>query len=335
MTRVFAFIGGRPQVGQSTIAAELAFEWVKRGASACILTTGRRADAMGFDCFELASLAPPKAGRARDLAALAADLAQLEDYDYVLLDLPPGSVDLAIAAGLSGAELVVPVSIEQGALSELGGMFKAIARRPPPRPLRLVLNQVRSPAAAAEAAGRLMTSVGKKLKLSVDLTATLPWDPDLAALADAAVLLGTTLPAAALVQAIGSLADALNGGGNAEGPVPVAMVFWEQFQTLLQQPAAPEADPIDLSEPLVPPPPRAAASAEMAGAAPAPELTAILARIAASLERLSDEVGLLRRGLAGKFEFEDQAGRREGMGAPIRLDFEGFRRARGDGDQEA
>lgn len=144
MTRVFAFIGGSPGVGQTTLAAMLAFEWVKRGASACILTTKCQIEAVGFDCFKIKGLAPQEDGGRRDLAALAADLAQLEDYDYFILDLPPGSVDLAIAAGFSGATLIVPVRIEQTALGEVGAVFKALARHPPPQPVQLVLSQVRS-----------------------------------------------------------------------------------------------------------------------------------------------------------------------------------------------
>jgi hypothetical protein len=358
MTRVFAFIGGPSRVGQSTIAAELAFEWVKRGASACILTTRRQIEPMGFDCFELPSLAPPDTTDGqRDLATLAADLAQLEDYDYFILDLPSGSADLAIAAGLSGADLVVPMSIEQGALSEVSGMFKQIARRPPPRPLRLVLNQVRNPAAATDAAERLISSIEEKLKLPARLAATLPWDPDLATLKGPSALLSMTQPTAALVRAIAPLADDLDGNAETAAPLPVAMVFWEQFQTLLQQPIAEAAAPLELSDPVQPPaapapaapapatpapatpapataPQTAVAPVQMVSAAPAPELAAHLDRIATSLEQLNKEVARLRSGLAGKFEFEDDEdgeGRREGAGEPIHLDFESFRRVHSDG----
>lgn len=352
MTKVFAFIGGHSRVGQSTIAAELAFEWVKRGASACILTTRRQIEAMGFDCFELPSLAPPDTtGGQRDLTRLASDLAQLEDYDYFILDLPAGSADLAVAAGLSGADLVVPIGIEQGTLGEVSGIFKRIAHRPPLRPMHLVLNQVRNPAAATDAAERLISSIEEKLKLPARLAATLPWDPDLAALKEPTALLGMTLPTAALVRAIAPLADALDSDAATDAPLPVAMVFWEQFQTLLRQPVAAdvappvaasveEADaPLELSDPL--PSPRApavtavssttAAPIQMVSAAPSPELAEQLARIATSLERLTEEVMRLRSGLANKFEFEDDEdgeNRKEGAGEPIRLDFDAFRRAR-------
>ncbi|MEJ2639162.1 MAG: hypothetical protein P8010_06265 [Desulfosarcinaceae bacterium] len=162
MKRVFAFIGG-PKAGQSTLAAELAFEWVKRGASACVLTTREPVEARGFDWFTLSGLAPPQAGTQRDLARLAADLTQLEDYDYLILDLPPASVDLAVAAALSGAELVMTLNIEQGALGEeISAMFREMARRPLPRPLKRVLNKVRNSKAAADAAERLIASIAKK-----------------------------------------------------------------------------------------------------------------------------------------------------------------------------
>lgn len=359
MTRVFAFIGGSSRVGQSTIAAELAFEWVKRGASACILTTRRRIEAMGFDCFELPSLAPADtADGQRDLAALASDLAQLEDYDYFILDLPAGSADLAIAAGLSGADLVVPISIEQGALGEVSGIFKQIARRPPPRPIRLVLNQVRNPAAATDAAERLISSIQEKLILPARLAATLPWDPDLAAQKESTALLGMTLPTAALVRAIAPLADVLDGDAQTEVPLPVAMVFWEQFQTLLRQPdvvdvssqeTAPDqetAAPLELTDPLPSPRapavttarPTAATPVQMISAAPSPELAEQLARIATSLEQLTNEVMHLRSGLASKFEFEDDEdgeGPKEGAGEPIRLDFDAFRRARNNEKDKA
>lgn len=226
-------------------------------------------------------------------------------------------------------------------------MFKQIARRPPPRPLRLVLNQVRNPAVATDAAERLISSIEEKLKLPARLAATLPWDPDLATIEEPSALLSMTQPTAALVRAIAPLADDLDGNAETAAPLPVAMVFWEQFQTLLQQPIAEAAAPLELSDPVQPPaapapatpapataPQTAVAPVQMVSAAPAPELAAQLDRIATSLEQLSKEVARLRSGLAGKFEFEDDEdgeGRREGAGEPIHLDFESFRRARSDG----
>jgi hypothetical protein len=355
MTRVFAFIGGGSQVGQSTIAAELAFAWVKCGASACVLTAKRRIEAMGFDCFELAGLAPRGDRGQRNPAALAADLAELEDYDYFLLDLPPGSIDLAVAAGLSGAELVVPISVDQGALGEVGPVFRELARRPPRQSIHLVLNRVGDVAAATDAAQRLMARLERKLKLSTRLAATLPWDRDLAALNDPSTLPSMTLPKAPLAGAIPLLADTLIGEATKGAPTLVAMVFWEQFQTLLQHPGA--AKPIAAASAKRTAPasakPTAAASAERtapasakptaaASAKPtaaaqatataaAPELTAELARIAAGLEQLNEEVRRLRHGLAGQLgvaEDGEGEGQEGAVGEPIRLDFEAFRRSR-------
>ena len=343
MKQVFAFISGRSGEGQSTIAAELAFEWVKRGASACILTHRRRIDTMGFDCFELAGLGTAPDGR-RDLSALAADLDQLEDYDHFLLDLPPDGVDLAVAAGQAGAGVVVPMRVEQGSFSEFSGLFREVARRPLPQPLRLVLNQVRQPAAATEAAERLMGSVEKKLGLSTRLAAALPWDGDLAAMETSTALLGTTLPTAALVQAIPALADALAEPA-ADIQAPAAKGFWASLLAALRQPPAADSAPIELSEPLA----DGSAAAETpalteipalaetpsgAAAAPAgaPELAAQLDRIAAGLETLGAEVARLRRGLVAKFEIVEEGedgGRKQGAGEAIPLDFESFRQSRG------
>ena len=340
MNRVFAFIGGRPRVGQTTIAAELAFEWVKRGASACVLTTRHQIEAMGFDCFELPGLAPPGgAGRQRDTAILASDLAQLEDYDYFILDLPVGSTDLAMAAAHSGAELVVPISIEQGSLGEVSGMFKQIARRPPSRPLHLVLSQERNTTAAAAAAERLIASIRAKRPLPTRLCATLPWDRDLAAIEEPSALLGMTLPTAALVRAIVPLADALDEAADALPPaaIPDAGAFWERFLAHLNQPSPEDAAPLELSEPVATPAGPVTATrppATAPQAASAPELAAQLDRIATSLELLSKEVVRLRSGLAGKFNLEvdeEGAGRREGAGEPIPLDFESFRQGRSSG----
>jgi hypothetical protein len=358
MTRVLAFIEGCSRVGQSTILAELAFELVKRGSSVCILTAKRSVEAKGFDCFELAGLAPPGDRGQRDPAALAADLAQLEDYDIFLLDLPSASADLAIAAGLSGAELVVPIRLDQGALGEIGAVFKALARRPPPRPFRLVLNQVRDAAGATAAAERLLVSLAKRFKIEARLSAILPWDPGLSALDDSSALASTTLPTTPLVRAIPPLADALSEDADNETPTPVATAFWEQFQTHLQQPASAQPGAAALAQPdtpssaqmkgaitgqrktaapvtahsTKPPEPGAPPPAPGAQAAPAPGLPTELARIAAGLEQLTAEVRQLRHGLATKFGFaEDADGETPPGGAdePIRMDFEAFRRSRG------
>jgi MinD-like ATPase involved in chromosome partitioning or flagellar assembly len=357
MTRVFAFIGGCSGVGQTTLAAALAFEWVKRGASACILTTQCQIEAMGFDCFEIQGLAPQADGGRRDPAALAADLAQLADYDYFILDLPPGSADLAIAAGFSGATLVVPVRIEQTALGEVGAVFKALARHPPTQPVQIVLSQVRDVVTAGDAAERLRTRIVKKLGVATRLAAILPWDPDLDAMADPSILPSMALPTSPLVRAIPQLADSLTGDSADVTPAPVAMVFWEQFQTLLQQPQPtpdrlaigpqPEDLPIELLDPV---PPSAAISPEAVAWSPsnaavsdpspakAPELTAELARIAGCLEQLTEEVRRLRRGMADKFGFGDGfdgSGQTGVPGEPIHLDFEGFRRSRGKTETDA
>jgi MinD-like ATPase involved in chromosome partitioning or flagellar assembly len=355
MTRVFAFIGGSPGVGQTTLAAMLAFEWVKRGASACILTTKCQIEAVGFDCFEIKGLAPQEDDGRRDLAALAADLAQLEDYDYFILDLPPGSVDLAIAAGFSGATLIVPVRIEQTALGEVGAVFKALARHPPAQPVQLVLSQVRDAVTAGDAAERLRTSIAKKLKVATRLAAVLPWDLDLDTMADPSTLPSMALPTAPLVSAIPQLADSLAGDTADVTPAPVAMVFWEQFQTLLQQPlsasapshrgAQPITPPIELLDPVSPsasPKEVAWAPSEVAvpdpSPATAPELSAELARIAGCLEQLTEEVRRLRSGMADKFGFGDALDRPSQTGAPgepIHLDFEGFRRSQGKTETDA
>jgi hypothetical protein len=279
---------------------------------------------MGFDCFTLPGLAPLQAGPQRDPARLAADLTQLEDYDYMILDLPPGSVDIALAAALSGAGLVITLDIEQGALGEeISAMFREMARRPPPQPLQLVINKVRYPDAAADATQRLIDNIAKKLNLSARLAASLSWDPDLAA----------------LVKAVPSLADALNGEAALGDAAPVVMVFWEQFQTLLQQFQKETDAPLELSDPV-----KAVASAptspdEPAGApqakqtpvpAATPSLSAELARIAGHLEQLTEEVRFLRRELARKFQSEngvDERQPRARIGEPIRLDFESFRRS--------
>jgi MinD-like ATPase involved in chromosome partitioning or flagellar assembly len=344
MKRVFALIGGR-RAGQSTLATELALEWVKRGASACVLTTREQVESTGFDCFSLPVLAPPRTGKQRDLARLAADLTQLKDYDYILLDLPRGSVDIAVAAALSGAELIMTLNFEQGALGgEIGAMFREMARRPPQRPVQLVLNKVRNSEAASDAAERLMANLSKKLNLSARLAASLPWDPDLAALEEASPLVSVILPTAALVRAVPSLADALNGDAAQDEPAPVAMVFWEQFQTLLQQFQKETDAPLELSDPVYAvadlpassdEPPRAPQAKQAPVPAATPALTAELARIVAHLEALTDEVRRLRLELARKFESEngvDERRRRAGGGEPIRLDFEAFRRSHRRGE---
>jgi MinD-like ATPase involved in chromosome partitioning or flagellar assembly len=338
MKRIFAFVGGRARVGQSTIAAELALEWGKRGARACILTTRGRIASMGFDSFTLSSLAPPPDGGPRDLASLAADLGQLEDYDYIILDLPPESVDLAIAAGLSGAQLVVPLPIEEGPLHDISAMFQEMARRPPLRPLQLVLNKVRNAEAALNNAERLIASMAKKLKLPARLAATLPWDPELAALEEASPLVSATLPTAALVQAMPLLAEALDQEAASDQAAPVAMVFWEQFQTLLQQLQNEAPFLLELTDPVAADGaassaggPKAPMASQRPGVVVTPALTDELARIAGHLEQLGDEVRRLRRGLARKLEFEDdaeEARRRGRAGKAIRLDFDAFRRSR-------
>jgi hypothetical protein len=343
MKRVFAFIGSA-QVGQSTIAAELAFEWVKRGASACVLTTREQVESMGFDCIAVPGLVPPRAGVQRDLARLATDLSQLEDYDYLILDLPPGSVDLAVAAAFSGAELVMTLNIEQGALGEeISIMFRELARRPPPRPLMLVLNKVHNSQAASDAAERLIANIAKKLKLPVRLTVNLPWDPDLDTLEEPTGLISPALPKPAQVKAIPALVDALDGDTTLDDAAPVAMVFWEQFQTLLQQLQKDETPPLELADRVSGTQTASSSSADSFAGSPLnrthgtvtnPALTAELARVAAGLEQLTGEVRRLRRGLARKFEFEadgnDPHPGEEG-GDPIRLDFESFRRSRSKG----
>ena len=285
---------------------------------------------------------------------LAADLAKLDDYDYFILDLPPGSVDLAIAAGFSGATLVVPVRIEQEALGEVGAVFKALARHPPTQPVQLVLNQVRDAVAAGDAAERLRASIVRKLKVATRLAAALPWDPDLDAMADPSTLPSMALPTAPLVRAIPQLADSLAGDTADLAPAPVAMVFWEQFQTLLQQrqpapaqldrAAQPETLPIELLDPVsVPASPKAVAWVPPKAAvsdppqATASELTAELARIAGCLEQLTEEVQRLRSGMAEKFGFSeglDGPGQTGASGEPIHLDFEGFRRSREEAETD-
>jgi hypothetical protein len=133
------------------------------------------------------------------------------------------------------------------------------------------------------------------------------------------------------------------------------MVFWEQFQTLLQQPlsapaplnsgAQTETPPIELLDPVSPsasPKKVAWAPAELAVADPspatAPELGAELARIAGCLEQLTEEVQRLRSGMAEKFGFGDGLdgpGQTGAPGEPIHLDFEGFRRSRAKTETDA
>jgi ATP-binding protein involved in chromosome partitioning len=145
------------------------------------------------------------------------------DLDFLLLDLPPGTGDVAISLGqkLSTAEVLV-VTTPQAAASEVAERAGTMASMLNQRVIGVVENMsylaVTCPHCGKEHREEIFGSgggsdvartLGTRLGYTVPLLAQVPLDPQLRASGDAGVPLVSTDPERPAAQALAGLADTL------------------------------------------------------------------------------------------------------------------------------
>ncbi|KAB1639658.1 Mrp/NBP35 family ATP-binding protein [Pseudoclavibacter terrae] len=249
LTRVIAVTSGKGGVGKSTVTANLAAAFARRGLSVGLID----ADVHGYSIPGLFGLGddvsptrvgdmivPPEAHGVRliSIGMFLGDGAQVVawrgpmlhrtieqfltdvyfgDLDVLLLDLPPGTGDIAISLGqlLPGAEVVV-VTTPQAAAAEVAWRSGALARKTGQRVIGVI--ETMSPFASAggervalfgEGGGRAVADRLSEDGSPVELLAEVPVSQSLRESGDAGTPLLRQAPTTAAGIALQRAADAL------------------------------------------------------------------------------------------------------------------------------
>ncbi|ABM15267.1 Mrp/NBP35 family ATP-binding protein [Mycolicibacterium vanbaalenii] len=243
LTRVYAVASGKGGVGKSSITVNLAAAMATRGLSVGLLD----ADIYGHSVPRMmgttdrptqvdSMILPPVAHDVRVISiamftqgntpvvwrgpmlhrALQQFLADVYwgDLDVLLLDLPPGTGDIAISVAqlIPGAEILV-VTTPQLAAAEVAERAGAIALQTRQRIAGVVENMVDGPVIKmfGEGGGRQVAeSLSRAVGADVPLLGQVPLDPELVAAGDSGVPLVLSAPDSPAGRELGKIADALS-----------------------------------------------------------------------------------------------------------------------------
>jgi ATP-binding protein involved in chromosome partitioning len=243
LTRVYAVASGKGGVGKSSITVNLAAAMAARGLSVGLLD----ADIYGHSVPRMmgttdrptqvdSMILPPVAHDVRVISiamftqgntpvvwrgpmlhrALQQFLADVYwgDLDVLLLDLPPGTGDIAISVAqlIPGAEILV-VTTPQLAAAEVAERAGAIALQTRQRIAGVVENMVDGPVIKmfGEGGGRQVAeSLSRAVGADVPLLGQVPLDPELVAAGDSGVPLVLSAPDSPAGRELGKIADALS-----------------------------------------------------------------------------------------------------------------------------
>ncbi|BBX15366.1 iron-sulfur cluster carrier protein [Mycolicibacterium duvalii] len=244
LTRVYAVASGKGGVGKSSITVNLAAAMAARGLSVGVVD----ADIYGHSVPRMmgtedrpvqvdSMIVPPVAHDVRVISiamftqgntpvvwrgpmlhrALQQFLADVYwgDLDVLLLDLPPGTGDIAISVAqlIPGAEILV-VTTPQMAAAEVAERAGAIALQTRQRIAGVVENMVDGPVLKmfGEGGGRKVSeNLSRAVGADVPLLGQVPLDPDLVSAGDSGVPLVLSAPDSLAGAELRKIADALAG----------------------------------------------------------------------------------------------------------------------------
>ncbi|UXA16822.1 Mrp/NBP35 family ATP-binding protein [Mycobacterium sp. SMC-4] len=244
LTRVYAVASGKGGVGKSSVTVNLAAAMAARGLSVGVVD----ADIYGHSVPRMmgtedrpvqvdSMIVPPVAHDVRVISiamftqgntpvvwrgpmlhrALQQFLADVYwgDLDVLLLDLPPGTGDIAISVAqlIPGAEILV-VTTPQMAAAEVAERAGAIALQTRQRIAGVVENMVDGPVLKmfGEGGGRKVSeNLSRAVGADVPLLGQVPLDPDLVSAGDSGIPLVLSAPESPAGSVLRTIADALAG----------------------------------------------------------------------------------------------------------------------------
>ena len=363
MTAVIASASGQAGVGKSLLSANLAHYLNHKGYRTGLLAAGARtplwgvspsatwpdlldgrqplAQVMQGDVFGVDLMLTCDHGQIlerldiRQADGLGQAMDQLDDYAYLIVDLPPVLSTPALACCLAATETLLVLTPERAALSASFEWLIHLAHHSSATPVHIVLNQVRKPALAQSLFIRFRELAHKRLRLQIDLWGAIGLEALLDREAARRQPLSQVLPQSRLLRDIHAIADRLTAEQPAENQTRPLKTFWQAFVEQLEElpsiqvaPSQPQNQTVDTKAMLQLPQNRSEAAASALGdetdAAEAPPHQ--LAGVQALLEEISAELGAIRRLLeSGLLPDSDGRGRRvSGPSNEILLDFDAF-----------
>ncbi len=257
MTAVIAVTSGSPQVGKSTLSANLAHYLNENGHRTGLLEAGSRSplwniqpkstwtnilngripleEAIHRDLFGVDLMVTQGHGHALGgLTAQAADrmaeaIKSLDAYAYLIVDMAAGLNAPAIAGCLAATETLLVITPDTPTLTAAYEWLVRLARHGFSGPVNIVLNRVKKPALAQSVFIRFRDLAQKKLNLQTNLWGSMSQEPRAGESDNQDRPLSLTLPYSKLVRDIRIISDRLKAELPPENQTQPLNIFWRQF----------------------------------------------------------------------------------------------------------
>lgn len=243
----------------------------------------------------------------------------LEDYDYFIFDTSAGISAQVLSFCMASHEIILVATCEPTSLTDAYSLLKALSKYQYDRPVKVVINQVRSGKAAQKAYVQLKETVKRFLPIKVQPLGIVASDKNVRAAVISQTPFFMLFPDTIASKCIHAIAKKLIATPGRPGEMPLEL-FWDQCLSFLEKHHPPQKKPV---------PQKAAAkdNNEKENKEKDPEIAKVLSRIEDKLSTLIKDVGDIKQFLEIHTPISERGNQKKALlpkPKEITLDFESW-----------
>ncbi len=182
---------------------------------------------------QMADLTPAQA------RTLIQSFLELDAYDYFIFDTSAGISAQVLAFCRASQEILVVITPEPTSLTDAYSLIKVLVRHRDLPPVRVVVNQVKTPEAAKVAYGKLKRTVSRFLPVSISARGIVAYDSQVPMAVASQIPFLMLYPDGPASRSIQALARKFSREQDPSSDLPLEM-FWDQCLGYMVQEKAPE-----------------------------------------------------------------------------------------------
>jgi flagellar biosynthesis protein FlhG len=192
---------------------------------------------------QMTELSPTRTG------TLISAFLELEDYDYFIFDTSAGISPQVVSFCMASHEIILVVTCEPTSLTDAYSMLKVLSKHKYSRPVRVVVNQVKSASNAKKAYARLKKTTEKFLKINMKPLGIVASDKNVRAAVVAQTPFFMIFPDTPASRCISALTARLTGAPGTGADVPLE-IFWDRCLSFMHRYSNPQknAEPSEKQE---------------------------------------------------------------------------------------